>query len=177
MITGKAKNPAYLWIDDENVELRDASELWGKTTWETTVPLIRRYPLLKGVGKLLTTATGFEFSQSHLEEAAERIYIIERAFNIRQGITRKHDRMPQRVELMGTLQGEEELKEHDRMLTEYYRMHGYDLKTGIPERERLESLGLKFVADELEAHGPYPDWDGAPLWSLEEYLHGRSVHE
>jgi aldehyde:ferredoxin oxidoreductase len=146
-------------------------------SWAATVPLIRRYPLLKGVGKLLTTATGFEFSQSHLEEAAERIYIIERAFNIRQGITRKHDRMPQRVELMGTLQGEEELKEHDRMLTEYYRMHGYDLKTGIPERERLESLGLKFVADELEAHGPYPDWDGAPLWSLEEYPHGRSVHE
>ena len=27
-------------------------------------------------------------------------------------------------------------------------------------RERLESLGLKYVADELEAHGPYPDWDG-----------------
>lgn len=49
------------------------------------------------VGKLLTTATGFRFSQSHLEEATERIYIIERAFNIRQGITRKHDRIPQRV--------------------------------------------------------------------------------
>lgn len=141
-------------------------------SWAATVPLIHKYPLFEGVGKLLTTATGFDFSEAQLEEAAERIYIIERAFNIRQGITRKHDRMPQRVELMGTSQGDEELKEHNRMLTEYYRMHGYDLKTGIPTRERLESLGLKFVADELEAHGSYPVWDGPPLWSLEGYPHG-----
>ena len=55
------------------------------------------------------------------------------------------------------------------MLTEYYRMHGYDLKTGITARERLESLGLKFVADELEALGPYPDWDRPTLWSPEGY--------
>jgi len=34
-------------------------------------------------------------------------------------------------------------------------------------------LGLKFVADELEGHGPYPDWDGAPLWHPHEYPHGR----
>ena len=85
-------------------------------SWAATMPLIRRYPLLEGVGKLLTAATGFEFSQSHLEEAADRIYITERAFNVRQGVTRKHDRMPQKVELMGTPQGEEELKEHNKML-------------------------------------------------------------
>nr|QNO42314.1 hypothetical protein KODGCDNG_00001 [Methanosarcinales archaeon ANME-2c ERB4]QNO43023.1 hypothetical protein HGKCJMEE_00001 [Methanosarcinales archaeon ANME-2c ERB4]QNO43201.1 hypothetical protein IMGOGGGD_00001 [Methanosarcinales archaeon ANME-2c ERB4]QNO45296.1 hypothetical protein FDHENAIA_00010 [Methanosarcinales archaeon ANME-2c ERB4]QNO45526.1 hypothetical protein MALFCOLD_00001 [Methanosarcinales archaeon ANME-2c ERB4] len=120
----------------------------------------------------MTAATGFEFSQSHLEEAADRIYITERAFNVRQGVTRKHDRMPQKVELMGTPQGEEELKEHNKMLNKYYQMHGYDPKTGIPTRKRLESLGLKYVADELEAHGPYPDWNGPPLWSPHEYLHG-----
>jgi aldehyde:ferredoxin oxidoreductase len=44
-------------------------------SWAATVPLIQRYPLFEGVSKLLTTATGFEFSQSHLEKAAERIYI------------------------------------------------------------------------------------------------------
>jgi aldehyde:ferredoxin oxidoreductase len=32
---GKSKKPAYLWIDDDNVELRDAQHLWGKTTNET----------------------------------------------------------------------------------------------------------------------------------------------
>lgn len=36
VITGRAEDPNYLWIDDENIELRDASELWGKPTGETT---------------------------------------------------------------------------------------------------------------------------------------------
>ncbi len=32
---GKADHPVYLWIDDDKVELRDASHLWGKSTWDT----------------------------------------------------------------------------------------------------------------------------------------------
>jgi aldehyde:ferredoxin oxidoreductase len=33
---GKAKKPVYLWIDDDHVELKDATHLWGADTWETT---------------------------------------------------------------------------------------------------------------------------------------------
>lgn len=32
---GRAHTPVYLWIDDDHIELRDATHLWGKTTWET----------------------------------------------------------------------------------------------------------------------------------------------
>ncbi|MEM3571224.1 MAG: aldehyde ferredoxin oxidoreductase family protein, partial [Candidatus Bathyarchaeia archaeon] len=32
---GRAEKPVYLFIDDENVELKNASNLWGKHTWET----------------------------------------------------------------------------------------------------------------------------------------------
>ncbi len=32
---GRAERPVYLWIRDDHIELRDASSLWGKTTWET----------------------------------------------------------------------------------------------------------------------------------------------
>ena len=35
VITGKAENPVYLWIHDGDAELRDASSVWGKTTYET----------------------------------------------------------------------------------------------------------------------------------------------
>ena len=35
VIEGKAHTPSYLWIQDDNVEIRNASHLWGKTTWET----------------------------------------------------------------------------------------------------------------------------------------------
>jgi len=41
IIEGKAHSPVYLWIEDENIELRDASHLWGKTTWET-LDIIRK---------------------------------------------------------------------------------------------------------------------------------------
>lgn len=32
---GRSPNPVYLWIKDGDVEIRDASHLWGKTTGET----------------------------------------------------------------------------------------------------------------------------------------------
>lgn len=35
IIRGKAIGPIYLLIEDDKVELRDASHLWGKTTYET----------------------------------------------------------------------------------------------------------------------------------------------
>ncbi len=34
IIEGKAANPVYLWINDDKVEIRDASHLWGKDTKE-----------------------------------------------------------------------------------------------------------------------------------------------
>jgi aldehyde:ferredoxin oxidoreductase len=141
-------------------------------SWVCAVPLVWKYPLFNGLAMLLAAATGVEFDATSLEEAADRIYALERAFNIRQGVTRVDDRLPQKPEVRDTPQGEEERKKHTEMLMEYYRVHGYDPKTGILTRERLERLGLKYVADELEAHGSYQDWDGPRLWPLTQYPHG-----
>jgi len=35
VITGRADKPVYLWLQDGDVEIRDASSIWGKTTFET----------------------------------------------------------------------------------------------------------------------------------------------
>lgn len=35
VFTGKADRPVYLWIENDKVELRDASQLWGKDVRET----------------------------------------------------------------------------------------------------------------------------------------------
>ena len=32
---GKSSKPVYLWIDDDNIQFKDASHLWGKDVWET----------------------------------------------------------------------------------------------------------------------------------------------
>lgn len=35
VIEGKAHTPVYLWVHNDRIEIREASHLWGKTTWET----------------------------------------------------------------------------------------------------------------------------------------------
>ena len=35
-VVGTAQRPVYLWIKDDRVEIRDASQIWGKDTYETT---------------------------------------------------------------------------------------------------------------------------------------------
>jgi aldehyde:ferredoxin oxidoreductase len=39
VIKGKAKNPVYLWIHNGEIEIRDASSIWGHDTFETQVML------------------------------------------------------------------------------------------------------------------------------------------
>ncbi len=34
IVEGKADKPVYLWIDDDRVEIRDASHLWGKNPFK-----------------------------------------------------------------------------------------------------------------------------------------------
>jgi len=41
VIRGRADGPVYIWIRDDEVEIRDARHLWGKDTWETE-DLIRK---------------------------------------------------------------------------------------------------------------------------------------
>ncbi|MBU1671879.1 MAG: aldehyde ferredoxin oxidoreductase family protein [Actinobacteria bacterium] len=36
IFTGRSDKPVYLWINGDDVELRDAADLWGRDTYETT---------------------------------------------------------------------------------------------------------------------------------------------
>lgn len=35
ILEGRASSPCYLWIYNDQVEIRDAAHLWGRTVWET----------------------------------------------------------------------------------------------------------------------------------------------
>ncbi len=39
VLRGRSPRPAYLWVNDDKVELRDARGLWGKDVWETTAAI------------------------------------------------------------------------------------------------------------------------------------------
>ena len=142
------------------------------TSWVAAVPLVWKYPLLDGVARLLSTATGIDYNEDDVEAVGERIYITERAFNVRQGITSVHDRIPQKPEVRDSEQGEMERRQHSQMLREYYRIHGYDEESGVPGEERLNALGLHDVAHILHEEERYLEWDGPPLWEPGAYPHG-----
>jgi len=131
--------------------------------WVSAVPLVWKYPLWRGFLMLFEAATGISMSERELELTLDRIYTLERCFNIRQGISRKHDRLPQKPEIRDSPEGEAERKKHQEMLTRYYRAHGYDPETGVPARERLRELDLEEEGHVLYEGMPYPDWNGPPL--------------
>ena len=110
---------------------------------------------VEDMGELFRAATGMELDTKSLHDAADRIYNLERAFLVREGITKKDDCLigPWGEEPVksGPFKGERiDPKKFRRMLEEYYALRGWDKKTGIPTRAVLERLGLQRVADDLE---------------------------
>jgi aldehyde:ferredoxin oxidoreductase len=99
--------------------------------------------------RMINAATGWDLDLPELERIGERICNLERAFNVREGVSRKDDTLPWRVQhepipdgpSKGTFCPPEEL---NRMLDEYYELRGWS-KDGVPTPERLRALGLDFA--------------------------------
>lgn len=109
---------------------------------------------LSELAELLAAATGRTLSVSQLTLIGERIHNIEKAFNAREGMTRKDDYPPQRFfEPIPSGPGKGDCwdrENFDTLLDEYYTLRGWDTETGLPRRSTLRRLGLQAVADELE---------------------------
>jgi len=99
--------------------------------------------------ELLNAVTGWDYTVEELMTTGERINTLCRAFNIREGITRKDDYLPRRfMEPLkgGPTDGQLITKEElSSMLDNYYDVCGWDIKTGIPTKAKLDQLGLTFV--------------------------------
>jgi aldehyde:ferredoxin oxidoreductase len=96
---------------------------------------------------MLAAATGWNISVEELEHIGERIWNLERLFNVREGMRRADDLPPCRLLeepiSTGPAKGERLDKErYEQMLTEYYHLRGWDPDTGVPTREKLHELGL-----------------------------------
>jgi len=104
--------------------------------------------------KALTSATGVQYNWKDLLKIGERICNLERAFNVREGMSRKDDILPERF-LKEPAEGGSRgsVVQLEPMLDDYYKARGWRVKTGIPTRVKLEELGLQDVADELEGMG------------------------
>jgi aldehyde:ferredoxin oxidoreductase len=103
--------------------------------------------------KMIHAVTGWDVTLEELERIGERIYNLERAFNCREGVSRKDDALPYRTSQeiipQGPSKGMSTLpEEFEGMLEEYYRLRGWDAN-GIPTGEKLMALGLPEAARDL----------------------------
>jgi aldehyde:ferredoxin oxidoreductase len=118
----------------------------GKAVWDSAcLCVFPAYGMtLKELWQLVKAATGFDYpAAADLERVGERISTLARLFNVREGLTREADILPDRnlAQPMAAGPAVGQVVELDPMLDEYYRLMGWD-KNGIPTKERLGLVKL-----------------------------------
>jgi len=105
------------------------------------------------IGKMLVAALGEGKygSAEYLGLVGEKVYNLERCFNIREGFSRKDDTLPARMytePLQGGLRDGELYRKPDAIIDEYYEARGWD-KNGVPTKATLKRLGLEKVEKDI----------------------------
>lgn len=101
---------------------------------------------------LVHAACGFDWQISDLMQAGERGWNIKRVINNRLGVTKENDKLPQAF-----LQpysdhpagADNYIPDFDNMLEAYYEIRGWDPKTGYPRKDKLISLGLEWLVEDI----------------------------
>ncbi|MCF6248261.1 MAG: aldehyde ferredoxin oxidoreductase family protein [Desulfobacula sp.] len=91
---------------------------------------------------LWQSVTGIPVSNAEFLKAGERIHILERLMNTREGINRHDDVLPARMMNQGRKSDTQNKKVTlDKMISQYYSLRGYD-PNGIPLKKTIKLLGI-----------------------------------
>ena len=108
---------------------------------------------------LANGALGTDLTEEELFLIARRSYNLEKAFNtLHTDFDRKDDYPPKRfmeeAVKSGPYKGYRCEKENwDKMLDEFYELHGWDKESGLQTRTGLEALGMHEIAQKIEVAG------------------------
>ena len=99
---------------------------------------------------LISKLMGYEYSATDFRKSGERIYNLERVYNVREGFTRADDTLPPRLleEPMPEGPAKGQTVNLAPMLDKYYENRGWD-NNGKPSKEKLTELGLDWVIDKI----------------------------
>jgi aldehyde:ferredoxin oxidoreductase len=109
--------------------------------------------------QIMSAVTGVDMDVDKLWEAADSIMTLRRAVMVlREGRRRDDDTLAKYwFERVGggaeSLAGPLDRTQFEALKDRYYTLRGWDVKNGWPTRARLESLGMKPVADKLASSG------------------------
>jgi aldehyde:ferredoxin oxidoreductase len=98
---------------------------------------------LPEISSMLRTATGINATDEEILKAGERIWNLERLFNIKAGFTAADDTLPPRLlkEPLKSGPAKGKVVELDKMLPEYYEVRGWGAD-GVPTAEKLKDLSI-----------------------------------
>jgi aldehyde:ferredoxin oxidoreductase len=124
----------------------------GLLSWETRIEA----GAARHITDLTSSLTGMGLTPEKFMETGRRVHNLEKAFNVLHGgFTRKDDYPPKRYweepVKSGPYKGERiDHDTWDRMLDEYYSLHGWNPVNGFQRKETLLELDLEMVANRLE---------------------------
>jgi len=95
---------------------------------------------------LVNAATGFGYNVDELRKIGARSWTMERLFNLREGLSKKDDTLPERLFTLpiddGPSKGAVVNKaDFDKELEEYYKLWGWT-SDGVPTQDALDKLGM-----------------------------------
>jgi aldehyde:ferredoxin oxidoreductase len=99
---------------------------------------------LPEIAAMLKTALGWDCSDEEILKIGERIWNLERKFNLEAGFTKDDDTLPKRLlkEPLPSGPAKGKVVELDKMLSEYYEVRGWD-ENGVPTKEKLVELSIQ----------------------------------
>jgi len=93
--------------------------------------------------RFMQSTTGVDYTVSDLHTVGERIYNLERLFNVKAGFDRKDDQLPERFSNpLKEGASADNVFDMEAMLDDYYEVMGWD-ERGIPKRSTLEKLDIQ----------------------------------
>ncbi|MGD9569401.1 MAG: aldehyde ferredoxin oxidoreductase family protein [Sedimentibacter sp.] len=133
-LTTEGKAPLLKLFQDLTA-LVDSSDICLFTTFAIGLPEI---------SSMLRGTLGIEESDEELLMAGERIWNLEKLFNLEAGLTRQDDYLPPRLlnEPVTSGPSKGKVTELEVMLDEYYKVRGWDME-GVPTEEKLAELSLE----------------------------------
>jgi aldehyde:ferredoxin oxidoreductase len=93
--------------------------------------------------RFASVITGYDYNTTELLTIGERVYNLERIFNIKAGIDKEQDNLPKRFLEEPFKEGlsKDKVVPVKQMLKDYYNVRGWD-EEGVPTKEKLKELAI-----------------------------------
>lgn len=147
-LTEEGKADIVKWYEDLHA-FKNSMEIciFSLYSWMFSMPWM--------LAKFYNSVVGSHIDEAELMSIGERIVNVERAFNLREGLTRRDDSLPDRMlkEPLPDGPAKGQVINLEPMVSEYYELREWGRDSGLPTRKKLSELGLEAIADDLEKIG------------------------